>query len=76
MNNINNTPSKPTAIRVTIVSFFAVIAAIMLFIASIQKKEYLYSVLSVIIAVSLFDYVRYVWNEYKKRNSENSSVKT
>ena len=66
MNNTNNTPSKPTAIRVTIVSFFVVIAAIMLFVVSIQKKEYLYSVLSVVIAVSLFDYVRYVWNEYKK----------
>ena len=73
MNKFNHKPTKGTAIRVTVVSLLAVIAAIVLCVVSIQKNEYWATVFSVIMAISLFDYSRYVWNQSKETHSDNKT---
>ena len=73
MNKFNHRPTKDTAIRVTVVSLLAIIAAIVLFVVSIQKNEYWATIFSVIMAISLFDYSRYVWDQSKEHHSDNET---
>ena len=72
MSEMNiHTPTKSTAICVTIACLFAVAMAIVLFVVGIQKNELWCCPVAIIAAIAMFKYAKDIWDEYNNYNYVN-----